>query len=201
MRIAKIATAANAPFVAHMRPDVFGVHSIAEKPDAREWHMGTDFDAGALWATLRGIPEAKHLGMTMPRFLARLPYGADTEPLETFSFEEFAGGPEHDNYLWANAAFAAATLIAQSYSNYGWEMGRALMQDLEGLPVHMYKQKGETVFQPCSEVLMTQAGAEKLMDYGFMPLVSYKNTDHVKLACFQSIADPTTGLKGRWSTS
>jgi type VI secretion system protein ImpC len=182
-----------------MRPDVFGVHSIAAKPDPREWHMSTDFDAGALWATLRGIPEAKFLGMTMPRFLARLPYGADTEPLETFSFEEFADGPEHDSYVWANACFAAATLLAQSYSNYGWEMGRSMMQDLEDLPVHMYKQDGETVYQPCSEVLMTQNAAELLMEYGLMPLVSYKNTDRVKLARVQSIADPVTGLKGRWN--
>jgi hypothetical protein len=199
VRAAKIAAAARAPVIAHMRPDVFGVHSIAAKPDPREWHMSTDFDAGALWATLRGIPEAKFLGMTMPRFLARVPYGADTEPLETFSFEEFADGPEHDSYVWANACFAAAALLAQSYSNYGWEMGRSMMQDLEDLPVHMYKQNGETVYQPCSEVLMTQNGAEVLMEYGLMPLVSYKNTDRVKLARFQSIADPVTGLKGRWS--
>ena len=199
VRVAKVAAAAGAPFVSHMRPDVFGVHSIAAKPDPREWHMSTDFGAGALWATLRGIPEAKFLGMTMPRFLARLPYGADTEPLETFSFEEFADGPEHDSYVWANACFAAATLLAQSYSNYGWEMGRSMMQDLEDLPVHMYKQDGETVYQPCSEVLMTQNAAELLMEYGLMPLVSYKNTDRVKLARVQSIADPVTGLKGRWN--
>lgn len=199
VRLAKLASAANAPFVSHMRPDIFGVHSLAGRTDPREWKMSANFDAGALWATLRGLPESKYIGMTIPRFMARLPYGIDTEPLETFSFEEFAGEPQHDEYLWANTCFVAATLLAQSYSSYGWEMGRSLVQDIEDLPLHMYKQGTETVYQPCAEVLLTETACSRLMDYGLMPLLSYKNSDRVRLARFQSIADPVTGLKGRWS--
>ena len=199
IRLSKIPAAAGAPFVSHMRPDVFGVHSLAAHPDSGEWNFSPDTEYGKLWAALRGQPESEYLGMTIPRFLVRLPYGADTEPLETFSFEEFADGPEHDNYVWANACFAVATLLAQSYSDHGWEMGRLLKQDIDGLPVHVFKQDGETVFQPCAEILITDTSCEMLMNYGLMPLVSYKNTDRVKLARFQSITDPVTGLKGRWN--
>ena len=199
VRISKLSAAAKAPFVSHVRPDIFGVHSLAAHPDPREWEMSTNFDAGALWATLRGLPEAKYLGMTMPRFLARLPYGADTEPLEAFSFEEFADGPNHEEYLWANACFVVATLMAQSYSEYGWEMGQSLIQDLDDLPLHMYEKDGETVYTPCAEVQLTQTACERLMEYGLMPLVSYKNSDRAKLARFQSISDPVAGLKGKWS--
>ena len=196
MRISKIASAANAPFVSHMRPDVLGVHSLAEKSGVREWDLSTNSNAGKLWRALCEQTDSVYLGMTIPRFLARLPYGSDTEPLDTFSFEEFEVAPVHDQYLWSNTAFIAAQLLAESYSAYGWEMGRALKQDVEGLPMHIYKEGTETVYKPCGEVLLTEDACNKLMNHGLMPLVSYKNTDRVKLARFQSIAD--TALKGMW---
>lgn len=199
MRIGKLAAAANAPFVAHIRPDLLGVHSLADKPESRMWKIAEDSDAGRLWATLRRQPAAKHLGMTIPRFMARLPYGPKTDPLETFSFEEFTDQARHDQYLWSNGCFAAGRLLAESFAENGWEMGRLLKQDIDGLPVHVYESDGETVYKPCSEVLMTQEACERLMEYGLMPLVTYKNTDRVKLARFQSIAEPVTGLKGMWN--
>lgn len=197
MRISKIASTGNAPFVSHMRPDVLGVHSLFEKSNVRDWDLSTDSTAGKLWAALCEQTDSVYLGMTIPRFLARLPYGSDTEPLENFSFEEFEGAPIHDQYVWSNTAFIAAQLLAESYSSYGWEMARALKQDVEGLPMHIYKEGTETIFKPCGEVLLTEDACNKLIDHGLMPLVSYKNTDRVKLAQFQSIA--ATKLKGMWS--
>jgi len=199
MRVAKICAAADAPFISHMRPDVIGVPSLAEQPDVAKWDLSTDGNAGKLWSVLRGMPEAAYLGMTMPRFLSRLPYGSETEPLETFQFEEFTGAPLHDKYLWSNNCFVAALLLAESFTAYGWQMDRRFIQDIERLPMHMYEADGEKVYQPCAEVLLTQNACERLMEHGLMPLVSYKNTDHVKLARFQSIADPVIGLRGRWS--
>jgi len=200
MRIAKVCAAANAPLVSHMRPDVIGISSLAEQRDPSTWDMSTNNEAGKLWTILRGIPEAGYLGMAIPRFLSRLPYGNETDPVETFQFEEFSGTPSHDEYLWSNSCFIAALLLAQSFGTYGWQMDRRFIQDIERLPMHMYESDGETIYQPCAEVLLTQFAAERLMEYGLMPLVSYKNTDHVKLARFQSIADPVTGLRGRWSS-
>lgn len=196
IRIGKLVAAANSPFISHMRPDVFGVHSLAEDPDPSNWKMSDDTESGRLWKALRGQAEAEYLGMVIPRFLARLPYGAETDPLESFAFEEFADGPVHDQYIWSNSCFAVGQLLAASFAAYGWEMGRALKQDIEGLPVHVYKDGTETVYKPCSEVLLTDIAFQKLMDFGFMPLITYKNSDRVKLTRFQSIAD--TALKGMW---
>lgn len=197
IRIAKISATANAPFISHMRPDVFGVHSLAGQPDAAAWKLADDSTGSKLWLALRDQSEAVYLGMVMPRFLARLPYGRETEPLDMFDFEEFDATPEHDNYLWANGSFAAGQLLAESFAASGWDMGRALKQDIEGLPVHVYKDGTETVYKPCGEVLLNDNAMQKLMDFGFMPLVTYKNSDRVKLARFHSIAD--TALKGMWS--
>jgi type VI secretion system protein ImpC len=198
MRIAKVSASADAPFVSHIRPDVLGVSSLFENEDPSVWRLNTDNDAGKLWKVLRSIPESEYIGLTMPRFLARLPYGRETEPLETFQFEEFDEAPEHEKYLWSNSAFIAALLMAQTFSAYDWQMRQRFLQDVEGLPVHMYKCDGQKVYQPCSEVLLTEKACELMMEYGVMPLVSYKNTDRVKLARFQSISDPVKGLRGRW---
>lgn len=199
VRVSKIAAGAGAPFISHMRPDVLGVHSLHGNADPKGWDLTSNSEAGKLWYALRSVPEAEYLGLVIPRFLARLPYGSDTEPLEAFSFEESDGEPLHDRYLWANAAFVCGLLLAQSFRENEWEMGNKLKQDLDGLPQHIYKLDGETVYTPCAEVQLTDDGCDKLMEYGLMPLVSYKNTDHVKLARFQSVTEPVTKLKGRWN--
>ena len=198
MRISKVGSVAKVPFVSHMRPDLLGVHSLFENSNVRDWNLSDDSNSGKLWAALCDQTDSAYLGMTIPRFLVRLPYGAETEPLENFNFEEFADAPIHDQYCWANTAFIATQLLAESYSSYGWEMGRALRQDVQDLPVHVYKDGTETVYKPCAEVLLTEDACNKLMNHGLMPLISFKNTDRVKLARFQSIAD--TKLRGRWSS-
>ncbi len=196
MRISKLAAAAGAPFVSHMRPDVLGIHSLNEHPDPAEWNAAANSDAAKLWSALCGQAESASLGMTIPRFITRLPYGSDTDPLDTFSFEEFESVSEHDNYLWSNGCFAVGQLLADSFGNYGWEMKDRLAQDIDGLPLHAYKQNGEAAYKPCAEITMTETGVNELIDVGLMPLVSYRGTDRVKLAMYQAINGKA--LSGRW---
>jgi len=199
IRLSQVAASVNAPFISHMRPDVLGVHSLDEHPQASDWNMSDDSAAGKLWSALRGQPESKYLGMTIPRFLARLPYGSDSDFVETFGFEEFNGTPRHDDLVWSNACFIVALLFAQSFRAFEWDLSTRMFQDVEGMPAYIYQLDGETVFQPCAEVQLSQNAAEKLMEYGLMPLVSFKNTDRVRLLRFQSVTDPVSALKGRWS--
>ena len=198
MRVSKVAAAAGAPFISHMRPDVLGVHSLHEHPASSDWKADEGSNTAKLWSALRGQSDSRFLGMTIPRFAARLPYGSDTDPLETFVFEEFENNSEHDNYVWSNGCFAAATLLAQSFSENGWEIGSRFVQNLDGLPVHIYKEGGETIYKPCAEIPMTDEGVNKLVEFGMMPLVSFRGTDRVKLAMFCSIAEPNGKLAGRW---
>ena len=199
MRISKLAAAAGAPFVSHMRPEVLGVHSLFEHPDPKDWSSEELTNEAKLWAALRDQRESNFLGMTIPRFIARLPYGSDWDPLETFSFEELDSGGTHDDYVWSNGCFAAAMLLAKSFAEYGWEMNGRLEQDISGLPLYFYKVDGQKTYKPCAEIPMTEVAVNKLVDAGFMPLVSYKDTDRIKLAMFQSITDPPGKLLGRWN--
>ena len=52
------------------------------------------------WRALRRLPEAGWIGLILPRFLLRLPYGKETASTERFDFEEMPDvPPEHQDYL------------------------------------------------------------------------------------------------------
>jgi type VI secretion system protein ImpC len=124
--------------------------------------------------------------------------GKDTSPVESFDFEEFPESPVHEDYLWGNPAFSVAFMLAQSFSESGWEKRPAETLDLDGLPLHAWRQNGNSEVKPCAEVLLTEDTIDQILAAGLMPLVSLKGRDGVRLARFQSIADPPTALFGRW---
>ena len=144
------------------------------------------------------LPEARCLGLALPRFLIRLPYGKDTESIELFDFEETLDISDHDAYLWVNPSFAVTLLLAETFTEQGWDLQPGTLADITGLPIHMHTVAGETITQPCAEVLMTQTAAEEMIDRGLMPLASLKDQPVVRLVRFQSLANPLSALAGRW---
>ena len=155
-------------------------------------------DAEKAWRSLRATPEARWIGLAIPRFLARLPFGRETYEIESFPFEEVQGRPEHGAYLWANPAFACAYLLGRSFSEYGWSFRPGVLKQIDGLPFHAIEVDGEKWAQPCAEVLLTERDIDYILDEGLMPLASIKNRDSVVLVRFQSIAEPLAPLGGRW---
>jgi len=198
-RLAQIASAAGAPFLAGASPRAVGCESFAETPYPEDWKSEAEADDGAAWAGLRQLPEAGYLGLALPRFLLRLPYGPTTDPVESFSFEEMPNSPAHEDYLWGNPAFACALLLAQSFSDNGWQMRPGAHSELDGLPLHVYKRDGDSELKPCAEALLTERAAGKILELGPMPLVWLKGQDAVRLVRFQSMAQPLAALAGRWS--
>lgn len=197
-RLARIARQAGAPFISAAHPHALGCESLAETPDPDHWRRPVEVDGSQAWEALRKLPEATYLGLALPRFLLRLPYGADTEPTEEFAFEEMDPEPYHDHYLWGNPSFACVCLLAQAFSHYGWDLRPGAIQYIEGLPLHIYKEHGEARVKPCAEVALTERAVEIILDKGLMALPSFRNQDRVRLARFQSLADPPTNLAGRW---
>jgi type VI secretion system protein ImpC len=196
-RIAKIAQAAGAPFVAAASPHMLGCDSPADLPDPDAWRVQAGVDTDR-WKVLRHSPEASYLGLALPRFLLRLPYGEDSDPIEQFEFEELTELSNHEEYLWCNPAFACAYFLGQAFSEYEWDFQPGIVQELEGLPLHVYEQEGESRIKPCAEVVMTVRAAEAILDRGMMPLICFKGSDSVRLARWQSITSPPTALSGRW---
>jgi type VI secretion system protein ImpC len=198
-RLAMIGSAARAPFLSAADSELLGCKSLATTSDARDWHLNSGNEGVQVWRLFRRLPEARWAGLLLPRFLLRLPYGRETDPTEQFDFEEMPGIPAHEGYLWGNPAFAGALLLAQAFSEEGWEMRPGTHSEVDGLALHIYKEDGESIVKPCAEVLLTEESAEQILDAGLMPLVSLKDRDTVRLLRFQSVADPPTSLAGRWA--
>jgi len=197
-RMARIAHRARSPFLAEASAHLLGCSSLASTPHPREWKVPGKPVTPAGWGELRHLPEAEAVGLALPRFLLRLPYGKETSPVDSFDFEEFPDLPVHEDYLWGNPAFAVALLLAQSFSEAGWEMRPGTATEIEKLPLHVYRREGESESMPCGEVLLTEDAAERIVEEGLIPLVSFKGRDSVRVVRFQSIADPPRGLGGRW---
>jgi type VI secretion system protein ImpC len=193
-RLGALASLAGAPWISEAHPHLVGCDSFGSTPDPADWWPREN----ALWEALRHEPQARYLGLALPRLLLRLPYGEETEPCETFPFDEIPGSPAHEDYLWGNPAFACAGLLARSYSSAGWSLSPGMHLDIGNLPLHLYREDGDAVAKPCAEALLTDRTAEALLEHGLMPIASRKDTDSVRLIRFQSIAEPLASLSGRW---
>lgn len=198
-RLAKIAKQAGAPFIAAAHSHLLGCESLVENPEPDDWNRQTAAEDDRAWEALRSLPEASYLGLALPNFLLRLPYGVDTDPIEYLEFEEMPKVPAHRHYLWGNPCHACAFLLALGFSKYGWELRPGVVQDIEGLPMHFCQEEGEARIKPCAEVLLIERTAEIMLEKGLMPLISFKDQDKVRLVRFQSLAEPAAHLAGRWS--
>jgi predicted component of type VI protein secretion system len=143
-------------------------------------------------------PEAAYVGLALPRFLLRLPYGEATDPIDSFEFEEFSPSAGHGQYLWGSSAAICACLLATAYREFGWSLSSGLASGLAGIPVHVYESDGEKHVTPCAEALLTERAMEVLIGKGLMPVLSIRGQDAVQVPRFQSVADPAAPLAGRW---
>lgn len=192
--MAKIAAAAHAPFIAAAAPSVMLMDSWAElsaPADLAKKFRDADY---ATWRSLRDSDDSRYIGLTMPRFLARLPYGAKTDPVSAFDFEEDAKGPDASKYVWANSAYAMAVNINRAFKFYGWcsrirgvESGGAV----EGLPVHTFATDDGGVDMKCpTEIGIGDRREAELAKLGFMPLIHRKNSAFAAFIGAQSLQKP-----------
>ena len=194
-QMAQIAAAAHAPFIAGAGPALLGMDSWQELANPRD--LGKIFAAPdyAAWRSLRESDDAKYLGLAMPRFLARLPYGAKTDPVDEFDFEEDTGAADHARYSWANAAYAMAANINRSFKLYGWcsrIRGIESGGSVEGLPVHAFPTDDGGVDMKCpTEIAISDRREAELARNGFMPLVHRKNSDFAAFIGAQSLQKPS----------
>ena len=188
----------NAPFISAADASIIDCPGIADSPDPRAWTTRPRTEDEQAWQVVRTLPEAGWVGLTMPRFLIRLPYGKDSDPVDYFDFEEMPDDPPHALYLWANPALAVTLILGRSFSKAGWKLTRQLDNLIEGLPLHLLKRNGETAIKPCCEAQLSDRALSAMADAGVMPLVGYKDQDRAALVRLLSIAIPENDLHGRW---
>src|SRR5580765_581345 len=192
--MSKVSAAAHTPFIAGASPTLMQMGSWQELANPRDLTKIFTTPEYAAWRSLRESEDARYVGLAMPRFLARLPYGAKTSPVEEFDFEEDTGAADHSRYTWANAAYAMAVNINRSFKMYGWcsrirgiESGGAV----EGLPTHTFPTDDGGVDMKCpTEIAISDRREAELAKNGFMPLIHKKNSDFAAFIGAQSLQKP-----------
>ncbi|MEW4486817.1 type VI secretion system contractile sheath large subunit [Thalassoglobus sp. JC818] len=198
-RIAKICQSAGSTFVAGATSEVIGCSSFGSCVDPDEW-TGLSEEESQQWTALRQLSATRFICVTMPRFLGRRVYGSETDPIESFAFDELPDGNDHDAYLWVNSAFAAACVIGQSYLENGWDLQEALAGQIERLPLHYYDDQGEEVLKACGELFLVNRGAERMAAQGLSVCRSLKNDGAVRFDAIRSLSDSDSLLHGMWSS-
>ncbi len=192
--MSKIAAAAHAPLITGAKPTLFQMDSWSELANPRDLTKIFQTPEYAAWRSLRESEDSKYVGLAMPRFLGRLPYGSKTDPVEAFAFEEDTDGADSSKYGWVNAAYGMAVNINRSFKEYGWcsrirgvESGGAV----QNLPSHTFPTDDGGVDQKCpTEIAISDRREAELAKNGMMPLIHRKNSDTAAFIGAQSLHKP-----------
>jgi type VI secretion system protein ImpC len=190
-QMSHVAAAAHAPFISAASPEMFGVETFTDLGKPRDLSKVFDTVEYAKWKSFRDSEDARYVGLTVPRFLGRLPFNPkDGNTVEGFNFVEDVDGTDHSKYLWVNTAFAMGARLTAAFETYGWcaairgVEGGGLVEDL---PTHTFKtDEGEVALKCPTEIAITDRREKELSDLGFIPLVHCKNTDYAAFFGAQS---------------
>jgi len=193
-KLARFAAACGTAFIAGADSDLAGCISFGTQPNPIDWIPSPC----AAFAELRRTPEAAHLGLALPRFLLRQPYGEGSDAIETFPFTELPPENPHESYLWGCPAFLCGHMLLNSFASEGWDMELGGSgAEIGGLPVHSIKEAGERDVKPCAEAWLTEKAADAILSRGLMPVLSVRHRDSVLLVSLRSIAEPARPLAFR----
>lgn len=190
--MASVGAMAHAPFLAAPSPEFFNLSSFEELPNLKEIK---DIFAGprhAKWRAFRESEDARHTGLTGPRFMLRSAYHPQENPVQSFTYDEDIAG-RHDNYLWGNSAFLLASCINDSFARYRWcpnIIGPQSGGAVEDLPVHLYESLGQLQAKIPTEVLISDRKEFELAEEGFIALTMRKDSDNAAFFSANSVQKP-----------
>jgi type VI secretion system protein ImpC len=186
-RIAQIAAAAGAPFIAGIGPDALKTPLHEQHPLIRD-----------AWQALRGVPATAYLGLATPRFLLRMPYGKKTDAIDAFPFEEFTRLSGLSGMLWGHPGLIPALLLAETFGQQGLKMKLGAVMGVRDMPYYVYTDPdGDQIALPCTERMYSERAAVAVANFGIMPLLSLRGRPELRLGGFNAVAG--SPLAGFWA--
>ena len=187
--MSQVAAASFAPFVTAAGPSMFGMKDYTELSKPRDMEKIFESVEYAKWRSFRESEDSRFVSLTLPRVLARLPYGSATKPIEEFAFEEAPRDERgatrplgHEEFTWSNSAYVMAGRMTNAFAQYkfctairGAEGGGKV----ENLPSYTFTSDDGDIDQKCpTEIGITDRREAELSKLGFLPLAHYKGTDY-----------------------
>jgi len=187
--VASVAAMAHAPFIGAAGPQFFGLDNFNGLPNLKDLKSIFEGPQYIKWQSFRQSEDARYVGLTLPRFLLRLPYGPETQPVKAFNYREDVSA-SHENYLWGNTAFAFASRLTDSFAKFRWcaniigPMGGGAVEDL---PLHQFEAMGAVQTKIPTEVLVSERREFELAEEGFIGLTMRKGSDNAAFFSANSV--------------
>ncbi len=199
--MSNVAAAGFCPFISATAPQMFGFSSFTELSKPRDLEKIFETAEYIKWRAFRDTEDARFVTLTMPRVLARLPYGSSTKPIDAFNYEEadldesgMHAATEHNKYCWMNAAYTMGTTLTHAYAENGWctmIRGAEGGGKVENLPSHVFVSDDGDMDQKCpTEIGITDRREAELSKLGFLPLCHFKNTNYAVFFGAQTTQKP-----------
>ncbi len=193
-KVGSVAAMGHVPVLANASAKFFGDESFRGLPTLKDLKSIFEGPQYARWNGFRESEDARYIGLCMPRFLLRVPYGESTVPVKAFNFNEDVVG-QHERYLWGYASNALLTRIAESFANYRWApniIGPQAGGTVDNLPLHTFESMGEMQNKVPTEILLTERREYELSEEGFISLVYRKDADNACFFSANSVQKPKT---------
>jgi type VI secretion system protein ImpC len=199
-QIARMSAASHAPFITGVDPAVMSMGSWRELHGRRDLSKSLESGQHAAWQALRNLDASRYIGLAMPRFAARPPYGAQGVQVEAFPFEEELGTPDLGHYTWANAAYAMAATMNRAFHYYDWclrardaELGVAAAP--KAATAIDDTGSGQATAYPTEAIIGDRQEAE-LARGGLMPLVGHARHNVAGIIAAPSLNRPAVRASG-----
>lgn len=189
--VAAVSTMSHAPFLAAAGLDFFGIDAWEQLPNLKDLHSIFEMPQYTKWRSFRESEDARYVGLTLPKFLLRLPYGEDTVPAKTFHFREDAA--TDNDFCWGNTAFAFATRLTDSFARYRWcsnVIGPQGGGTVENLPLYQFENMGQVETKIPTQVLISERREYELAEEGFIALTMRKGSDNAAFFSANSCLKP-----------
>lgn len=193
-KVAAVAAMSHVPTIANASPEFFGEKDFLKLPNMKDLKATFEGPQYARWRDFRDTEDCRYLGLAMPRFLLRLPYGEKNIPVKAFNFTEDVVD-RHDRYLWGHASNAFVTRVAESFARWRWSpniIGPQSGGAVEDLPLHQYEAMGEIQTKCPTEISLTDRREYELSDEGFIGLTYRRESANACFFSANSIQRPKT---------
>ncbi len=189
--LAAIGAMSHAPVIGTAGPEFFGVDSFEGLPNLKDLEAIFEGPQYAKWQGFRESDDARNIGLTVPRFMLRNPYGDDNQ-VKAFNYEEQIG-KQFEKLCWGSASYAFATNMTRSFAKYRWcpnIIGPQSGGEVLDLPVYKYEENGSIKAYTPTEVMLSDRHEFELAEQGFMSLIARKGTDNATFFSANSCQKP-----------
>lgn len=184
------------PFIASIGQGFLGLDSagtLHRLPYIGEYFQRPEY---VKWNAFRQSEASRWVSLGFNRFLLRLPYSPESDPVKTFAFEESISRGA-GSYLWGNPVWALASLLTGSVARIGWPSEISGIRGggmLENLPVGIYASSSRDGDMIPLETLISEQMVADLAANGLWALTCRANTDVALI-----LSAPTTHRPERYA--